>query len=57
MEAYPLIGDNLVWLIGNGQKVQIGSDPWIWRLEAPNVLNRLLECIHDQKPSSPNRHI
>lgn len=57
MEAYPLIGDNLVWLIGNGQKVQIGNDPWIWGLEAPSVLNRLLECIHDQKPSSPNRHI
>jgi hypothetical protein len=27
--AFPIIGDSLVWKVGNGNKVGVGKDPWI----------------------------
>ena len=26
--AFPLVGNSLAWLVGNGRKIIVGEDPW-----------------------------
>jgi hypothetical protein len=46
MESYPLAGNHLSSLIGNGQQWCIGNDPWIGHMEVTKVSQPLIECLH-----------
>ena len=43
--SFDLIGDFLVWKVGNGASVRIGMDPWVgckWRnLLPPHLIDKL----------------
>ena len=43
--SFDLIGDFLVWKVGNGESVRIGMDPWVgckWRnMLPPHLIDKL----------------
>ena len=39
--AFDIIGNHLVWKVGNGADIRIGIDPWVgckWRNHLPSLL-------------------
>ena len=44
--SFDLIGNNLIWKIGNGEEVRIGLDPWVGCLWRHNLPIQLIERIH-----------
>jgi hypothetical protein len=55
VEAFPLVGDWVVWKIGDKKKVRVGEDPWLgagnyFRLSLPLILslrNKNIDSLHD----------
>jgi hypothetical protein len=55
VEAFPLVGDWVVWKIGDGKKVRVGEDPWLgagnyFRLSPPliqSLRNNNIHSLHD----------
>ena len=46
MTEYHLIGDYLAWLIGNGQRVRLGADPWIGCSHTNRLSQNLIHHLH-----------
>jgi hypothetical protein len=55
VEAFPLVGDWVVWKIGDEKKFRVGEDPWLgpgknFRLSPPLILslrNKNIHSLHD----------
>lgn len=48
LEAMPLIRDNLLWRIGNGNAVRIGQDPWLGSGNAHILPDELVLHLNSQ---------
>lgn len=46
VKDFSIIGDRLSQLIGNGQKVHIGTDSWIGGLHMSSLSQRLISLLH-----------
>lgn len=46
--AFPIVGNWIVWQIGNGSKLRISEDPWMGVNANFRLSNALLEVLHNQ---------
>jgi hypothetical protein len=46
VEAFPLVGDHLLWCVGNGMKVRLGEDPWVGSGNGFKFPKNMLNNIH-----------
>jgi hypothetical protein len=61
IEAFPLVGEWVVWKIGDEKKVRVGEDPWLgagnsFRLSMPLILslrNKNIIYLHNTCISFP----
>ena len=43
--AFPLVGNWLAWLVGNGRKIRVGEDPWSGEGERYKLLEGLVSKL------------
>jgi hypothetical protein len=48
VQAFPLVGNLIVWHIGNGEKVRLGEDPWLGAGNNYKLAHPLLMFLKDK---------
>jgi len=47
VNVFPLIGNHLVWYVGNGKQVRLGEDPWVGSRHGFKFPENMLNNLHD----------